>query len=96
MFNAYGQPVPMPHFIAHVPLYNHHGSDALPASVQFRLDRLCATGFCKASEIDERCRKFMREVPEPVALQAIEEFSTVDRANIRKVSAYFMVRCGDG
>lgn len=74
-----------------MPIYGHHSKDTLAPSVQYRLDRLCATGFCKANEIDERCRKFMREVPEPVALGAIEEFSMVDRSNIRKVSAYFMV-----
>ena len=40
-----------------------------------------------------RCRKFLREVPEHVALQAIDEFMAAERHNIRKVSAYFMVRC---
>lgn len=34
----------------------------------------------------------MREVPEHVALQAIDEFMAAERHNIRKVSAYFMVR----
>ena len=38
-----------------------------------------------------RCRKFLREVPEHVALQAIDEFMATERKNIRKVSAYFMV-----
>lgn len=38
-----------------------------------------------------RCRKFLREVPEHIALQAIEEFMSSERKNIRKVSAYLMV-----
>ena len=41
--------------------------------------------------LTNRCRKFLREVPEHIALQAIEEFMATDRKNIRKVSAYFMV-----
>lgn len=39
----------------------------------------------------ERCRKFLREVPEHIALQAVDEFMATERKNIRKVSAYFMV-----
>lgn len=91
MFNAYNQPIPLPAFLSQMPMCPQGSMEPLPVSIQFRLDQLCATGFCDASEIDDRCRKFMREVPEPVAIQAIEEFSTVDRTAIRKVSAYLMV-----
>ncbi|CAM9264262.1 unnamed protein product [Laminaria digitata] len=90
VFNAYGQPMgaygPPPHMGM-----GHPGSaEILPPSVQMRLDHLVATGFCYPGDIDDRCRKFLREVPEHVALQAIDEFMAADRHNIRKVSAYFM------
>lgn len=89
MFNAYGQPV-QPMF-PQMPVGASGQMERLPASIQYRLDQLCASGFCRPVDIDDRCRKFLREVPEPVAFKAIDEFSTVDRAYIRKVSAYFMV-----
>ncbi|CAM9951629.1 unnamed protein product [Discosporangium mesarthrocarpum] len=65
--------------------------EPMSPNIQYRLDHLFQTGFCQPGEIDERCRKFLAEVPEPVAIEAIDEFSTVDRSCIRKVSAYFMV-----
>ncbi|CBN78989.1 conserved unknown protein [Ectocarpus siliculosus] len=89
LFNAYGQP--MATFIPpHMPMYQAGTTEMLPASIQLRLDQLAATGFCHAGEIDDRCRKFLREVPEHIALQAIEEFMSTERKNIRKVSAYLM------
>lgn len=56
-----------------------------PVTCVIRYRNYCCTVWC-------RCRKFLREVPEQVALQAIDEFTSVDRGYIRKVSAYFMVR----
>ncbi|CAM9448951.1 unnamed protein product, partial [Choristocarpus tenellus] len=66
------------------------GPEPLPPNIEYRLEHLFETGFCHPEEIDDRCRKFLCEVPESVAIQAIDEFSTVDRGYIRKVSAYFM------
>lgn len=90
VFNAYGQPMGG-YGHPHMGMAHHPGSaEVLPPNVQMRLDHLVSTGFCYPTDIDDRCRKFLREVPEHVALQAIDEFMAAERHNIRKVSAYFM------
>lgn len=62
----------------------------LTPSVSERLQQLVVKGFCTQEEMNDKVKSKIRMLSEKDALFAIEELSSVDRAQIRNFGSYFM------
>mmetsp|Transcript_12534 Transcript_12534/g.21281 ORF Transcript_12534/g.21281 Transcript_12534/m.21281 type:complete len:427 (-) Transcript_12534:1056-2336(-) len=65
------------------------GTELTP-TVQQRLEKLVADGFCSQEEMNDKVKSKIRMLSEKDALFAIEELAGVDRAQIRNFGSYFM------
>jgi hypothetical protein len=80
--NSYSEPKKRRHTVAHL--------HELTTSVQHAVRNLHANGAIEG-QLDEGILGMIKDLPEPLALQALQKFSNMDRSNMRNktVSCHF-------
>ncbi|CAM9623706.1 unnamed protein product [Scytosiphon promiscuus] len=66
------------------------GPDGLSPSIAKRLQKLYDSGFIEKADVDQRCMVFFRDLTEPEAEAAMDEFGQSDITSIRNKSAFLM------
>lgn len=60
----------------------------LPVSVQYAVQNIVATGQTTNGDLDEGILGMIFDLPEPLALAALQKFASIDKSSMRNKTAY--------